>query len=94
MQSSTNYDKKKTQNNIVSSAIEKKKKLFSQTKNYFCYFNITVNMSHIVVFLVLGVLNTKYLAFRTPDASTLILGWLGFFIFYFKVLFLLSFWVE
>ena len=74
MQSSTNYDKKKTQNNIVSSAIEKKKKIIFTNQNYFCYFNIAVNMSHIVVFLVLGVLNTKYLAFRTPDVSTLILG--------------------
>ena len=31
-------------------------------------------MSRTVVFLVFGVLNTKYLAFRTPEASTLILG--------------------
>ena len=31
-------------------------------------------MSCIVVFLVFGVLNTKYLAFRTPYAGTLILG--------------------
>ena len=28
-------------------------------------------MSRIVVFLVFGVLNTKCLAFRTPDASIL-----------------------
>ena len=74
MQSSTNYDKKKHKIILFLQLLKKKKKLFSQTKNYFCYFNITVNMSHIVVFLVLGVLNTKYLAFRTPDASTLILG--------------------
>ena len=77
MQLSTNNDKK-TQNNIVSSAIAKKKYIyiyiFSQTKNYFCYFNIAFNMSHTVVFLVFGVLNTKCLAFRTPDASILILG--------------------
>ena len=38
-------------------------------------------MSCIVVFLVFGVLNTKYLAFRTPYAGTLILGWPWFFIF-------------
>ena len=31
-------------------------------------------MSRIVVFWVFGVLNSKYLAFRTLDASTLILG--------------------
>ena len=66
--------KKKKKIILFLQLFKKKKKLFSQTKNYFCYFNITVNMSHIVVFLVLGVLNTKYLAFRTPDASTLILG--------------------
>ena len=66
--------KKKHKIILFLQLLKKKKKLFSQTKNYFCYFNITVNMSHIVVFLVLGVLNTKYLAFRTPDASTLILG--------------------
>ena len=50
------------------------KKLFSQTKTYFCYFNIAFEMSRIVMFLVFGVLNTKYLSFRTPNASTLILG--------------------
>ena len=66
--------KKKHKIILFLQLLKKKKNLFSQTKNYFCYFNITVNMSHIVVFLVLGVLNTKYLAFRTPDASTLILG--------------------
>ena len=47
-------------------------------------------MSSIVMFLVFSVLNTKYLAFKTPDASTLILGWLGFLIF-FKVFFLVKF---
>ena len=31
-------------------------------------------MSRTVVFLVFCVLNTKYLAFKTPNASTLILG--------------------
>ena len=31
-------------------------------------------MSCTVMFLVFGVLNTKYLPFRTPNASTLILG--------------------
>ena len=51
-------------------------------------------MSGIVMFLVFSVLNIKYLAFRTPDASTLILGWLGFLIFFFKVLFLLSFLIR
>ena len=41
-------------------------------------------MSRTIVFLVFDVLNTKYLAFKTPNASTLILGWLWFFIFYLK----------
>ena len=31
-------------------------------------------MSRIIVFFVFGVLNAKYLAFRTSDTSTLILG--------------------
>ena len=31
-------------------------------------------MSHTVVFSVFGVLNTKYLAFKTLDTSTLIQG--------------------
>ena len=48
-------------------------------------------MSRTVMFLVFGVLNTKYLPFRIPNANTIILGWLRFFIFYFKILFLLSF---
>ena len=48
--------------------------IFSKTKNYFCYFNIVFEMSRVVVFLVFGVLNTKYLPFRTLYASTLILG--------------------
>ena len=43
-------------------------------------------MSHTGVFLVFSVLNIKYLAFRTSYACTIILGWLWFFIFYFKVL--------
>ena len=34
----------------------------------------------VVFFLVFGVLNTKYLAFRIAYASILILGWLEFFI--------------
>ena len=48
--------------------------IFSQIKTYFCYFNIVFKMSRIVVFLVFGILNTKYLAFKTPNASSLILG--------------------
>ena len=48
-------------------------------------------MSHTVVFLVSGVLNTKYLAFKIPNASTLIHGWLEFFILKF---FYLSFLIE
>ena len=31
-------------------------------------------MSRTIVFLVFGVLNIKYLAFKTPDVSTLIQG--------------------
>ena len=46
--------------------------IFSQTKTYLCY--IAFEMSHIIVFLVFGVLNTKYLPFRTPNASILILS--------------------
>ena len=41
-------------------------------------------MSRRVIFFVFDILNTKYLAFKTPNVSTLILGWLGFFIFYVK----------
>ena len=52
----------------------KKKKEKLQTKTYFCYFNIAFKTFGIVVFLVFGVINAKYLAFRTLDASTLILG--------------------
>ena len=51
-----------------------KKIIFSQIKTYFYYFNIVFKMSGTVVFLVFGVLNTKCLAFKTPNASTLILG--------------------
>ena len=46
--------------------------LFLQTKTYFCY--IAFEMSHTIVFLIFGVLNTKYLPFKTPNTSTLILG--------------------
>ena len=63
---------------------KKKKNLFSQTKNYFFYFNITLEMSYTVVFLVFGVLNTIYSAFRILDTSTLILGWQGFLFFILK----------
>ena len=45
-----------------------------QTKTYFCYFNIIFEMSRRVIFFVFDILNTKYLAFKTPNASTLILG--------------------
>ena len=55
-----------------------------QTKTYFCYFNIIFEMSRRVILFVFDILNTKYLAFKTPNVSTLILGWLGFFIFYVK----------
>ena len=51
-----------------------KRNLFSQTKTYFYYFNIAFEISRTVVFLIFGVLNTKYLPFRTPDTNTLILG--------------------
>ena len=54
------------------SCCQKKKK--SQTKTYFCYFNIAFKTFGIVVFLIFGVINAKYLVFRKPDASTLILG--------------------
>ena len=46
--------------------------LFLQTKTYFCY--IAFEMSHTIVFLIFGVLNIKYLPFKTPNTSTLILG--------------------
>ena len=52
----------------------KKKKKNSQTKTYCCYFNIAFEMFRTIVLLVFGVLNTKYLSFRIPDASILILG--------------------
>ena len=77
MQSSTNNDKKIKKIiflKSISYCKKKKKKLFSQTKNYFFYFNITLEMSCTVVFLVFGVLNTIYSAFRILDTSTLILG--------------------
>ena len=76
MKSFTKKKKKKhTHNNIVSYEYQLlQNKLFSQTKNYFCYFSIAFEKSHIVVILVFCVLNTKYLVFRTPNASTLILG--------------------
>ena len=51
-----------------------KKKKKKQTKTYFCYFNIAFKTFGIVVFLIFGVINAKYLVFRKPDASTLILG--------------------
>ena len=59
------------------------KNLFSQTKTYFYYFNIAFEISRTVVFLIFGVLNTKYLPFRTPNASSLILALLRFYILYF-----------
>ena len=77
MQSSTNNDKKIKKIiflKSISYCKKKKKNLFSQTKNYFFYFNITLEMSCTVVFLVFGVLNTIYSAFRILDTSTLILG--------------------
>ena len=36
--------------------------------------NIVFEMSRTVVLLVFDILNTKYLAFKTPNTSTLILG--------------------
>ena len=51
-----------------------KKNLFSQTKNYFRYFIIAFEMFFTIMFLVFGVLNTKYLTSKTPNASILILG--------------------
>ena len=47
--------------------------IFSLTKTYLCYFNIIFEMSPKVMFLVFGVLNTKYLLFRTFIVNTLIL---------------------
>ena len=77
MQSFTNKDKKKKNYKIIlflKSINCGKKNLFSQTKTYFYYFNIAFEISRTVVFLIFGVLNTKYLPFRTPDTNTLILG--------------------
>ena len=76
MQSFTNKDKKKYKIIVFLKSInccQKKKILFSQTKTYFCYFNIAFEMSRTAMFLIFGVLNTKYLPFRTLNASTLIL---------------------
>ena len=76
MQSFTNKDKKKYKIIVFLKSInccQKKKNLFSQTKTYFCYFNIAFEMSRTTMFLIFGVLNTKYLPFRTLNASTLIL---------------------
>ena len=47
--------------------------------NYFhkpkiTFATLAFEKSHIVVILVFCVLNTKYLVFRTPNTSTLILG--------------------
>ena len=50
----------------------KKYIFFSHIKTYFCYFNIVFKMSHTIIFLIFGC--SKYLAFRTPGARTLILG--------------------
>ena len=47
-------------------------------------------MSQIVLFFIFGILNVKYLAFRIIDSSANI-GLIKIFIFYFKILFLLSF---
>ena len=70
--------KKKTKYKIILflktiNCCQKKKKK-SQTKTYFCYFNIVFEMLHVVAFLVFGVINTTYLPFRIPNASTLIIG--------------------
>ena len=72
MQSFTNKDKIHKIILFLKSINCCKKILFSQTKTYFCY--IAFEMSHTIVFLVFGVLNTKYLPFITPNASALILG--------------------
>ena len=84
MQSFTNKDKKKYEIILFLKRVNCcKKYIFSQTKTYFCYINIVFEVSCKVVFLVFGILTIKYLPFRTPNASTLILGWLRLFIFYF-----------
>ena len=73
MQSFTIKEKKKYKIILFLKSINCcKKNLFSQTKTYFCYINIAFEMT--IVFLVFGVLNIKYLPFRTPNVSTLILG--------------------
>ena len=77
MQTFANNDKKKKKNKIIlffKSINYYKKNLISQTKIYFCYFNIAFQMSRTIIFLVFGVLNTKYLPFRTLNTSTLMLG--------------------
>ena len=90
MQLFTNQKKKKKYKIIlflksINCCKKKKIYIYSQTETYFCFFNIAFEMSRKVVFLVFGILNTKYLSFRTPNANTLIMGWLSFFIlkFYF-----------
>ena len=86
MQSFTNKDKKKNNNNKKYKIILFLKSIncckyiyiyiyiFSQTKTCFCYFNKSFEMSCIVVFLIFDFLNTKYLPFRIPNVSTLILS--------------------
>ena len=90
MQSFTNKDKKKKlQNKLLKSinSCKKKKNLYSQSKTNFCYFNIVFEISRTIIFFVLGIQNTKYLPFKTPNVSTLIFGWLRFFIFILKFCF-------
>ena len=78
MQSSTQKKKTHTHTHKIILFLKSinycKRNLFSQTKNYFFYFNIEFEMSRTVVFSVFNVLNTKYLAFKILDTSTLILG--------------------
>ena len=70
MRSFTNKEKKIILFLKSINCCQKKKKKNSQTKTYFFYINIAFEMSRAVVFLIYGVLNTKYLPFRTPNTST------------------------
>ena len=92
MQPFTKKDKKKYKIILFFKSINCHQYIYiyiSQIKTYFCYFNIAFEMSRRVVLLLFGVLNTKYLPFRTFNATTLILGWLRFFLFFYFFIFCL-----
>ena len=77
MQAFTNKNKKPKVILFLKSinyCTKKKKKIYFYILKITFTTLIAFEMSRIVVFLIFGALNTKYLAFRIPDASILILG--------------------